>query len=196
MLQKLTALQNTILALKELAQASATTHAGFIAESHGVVAEAQAQLDAFGDFSAQQARVEALQGRVHDGRDRITALGARVDSVRRRVERWERADREWQERTRRRLKIVWGFVMVLGALLAALYWGAGAFVDDLPAVEVGDVARRIGEEVARVGAGAGVGVGKAGDDDDGGNGTAPALDFGDGGAGAAGEEVFRALDEL
>lgn len=190
MLQKLTALQNTILALKELAQASAATNAGFITESHEVLAEAQAQLDAFGDFSAQQARVEALQGRVRGGRDRIAALGGRVDAVRRRVERWERADREWQERTRRRLKIVWGVVMVLGALLAALYWGARTF-DDAPADTVRGVARGVGEEVVRLGAN----LGKAGDDD-GGNGSAPALDFRNGGAGRAGDDALRALDEL
>lgn len=155
-----------------------------------MLAEAQAQLDAFGDFSAQQARVEALQSRVHGGRERIAALGDRVDAVRRRVERWERADREWQERTRRRLKIVWGVVMALGCLLAVLYWGARAY-----ALEVEGVAREVGEEVRRVGEGwgrAGNGAGNGA-----GNDSAPALDFSqDGRAGKAGDEALRALDEL
>lgn len=193
MLQKLTALQNTILALRDLAQASATTNAGFIAESHDVLSEAQAQLDALGDFSAQQERVEALQARVQGGRERIAALGGRVDAVRRRVERWERADREWQERTRRRLKIIWAVVMGAGCVLLVLYWGARIYA---PGAGAGEVARGIGEGLGRAGLGGGGRTGDGGDGD-GGNGSAPVLDLGrDGGAAKPGDDVLRALDEL
>lgn len=204
-LQKLTALQNTILALEDLAHASTATNNGFIAESQSVIAEAQAQLDAFGDFSEQQARVQALQDRVHGGRERIAALSARVDVVRQRVETWERADREWQEKTRRRLKIVWGFVMGLALALAVLYWGARAYA---PEIEV--VARELKEEalVAKMRLehkAGGVGLGKAGcgdrdGDGDGageGNGSVPVLVFSrDEGAERAGDEALRAFDEL
>lgn len=199
-LQKLTALQNTILALQDLARASTSTNAGFIAESRAVVAEAQAQLDAFGDFTAPQARVEALQARVQGGRRRIAALSGRVDVVRRRVERWERADREWQERTRRRLKIVWGVALGVGVVLLLLYGGVRAYAPEVR-VEVA-VAEGVAGLPARVTEAAAAGLrrpGKGGADGDGAgrNGSAPALDLDrERKADAAGDEALRALDEL
>lgn len=193
-LEKLTTLQNTIVALKDLAQASTLTNDGFIAESQAVVTEAQAQLDSFGDFSEQQARVQALQERVHGGRERIAALSARVDVVRERVEKWERADREWQERTRRRLKIMWGVLFGLGLLILVLSWGARLY-----APEIGEVVGELQHEalVAKtklenkaVGVGLGKAEGKANNSID--------LDFSRGGKAEpnAGDEALRALDEL
>jgi hypothetical protein len=42
--------------------------------------------------------------------------------VRERVEGWERADREWQDRTRRRLKVVWSimFAVAVAVIMACL----------------------------------------------------------------------------
>lgn len=130
-LEKLSSLQNTVVALKELASASASMNEGFTAESESVLAEAQAQLDAFGQFDEQQARVQALQDRVHGGRERITALSGRVDIVRQKVERWERADYLWQNKTRRRIKIVWGMLLGIVLLLVLLYAGARAYAPEL-----------------------------------------------------------------
>lgn len=125
LLQKITALQNTLAALRDLARASCTTNDGFITEAQSVLAGAQSQLDVFGDFSEQEERVRALQDRVHGGRERLAALSQRVDLVRHKVEKWEQADRDWQQRTRRRLKIVWGVVMGVVLVLAALMiWGS------------------------------------------------------------------------
>ncbi|KAL1864484.1 hypothetical protein Daus18300_007716 [Diaporthe australafricana] len=130
-LEKLTSLQNTVVALKELASASASMNQGFTAESESVLAEAQSQLDAFGQFDEQQARVQAIQDRVHGGRERISALSERVDIVRQKVEQWERADFLWQNKTRRRIKIVWGVVLGLVLLLLLLYIGARAYAPEL-----------------------------------------------------------------
>lgn len=104
---------------------------GFTAESESVLAEAQSQLDAFGQFHEQQARVQALQDRVHSGRERISALSERVDIARQKVEQWERADFLWQNKTRRRIKIVWGVVLGLVLLLLLLYIGARAYAPEL-----------------------------------------------------------------
>lgn len=193
-LEKLTTLQNTIVALKNLAQASTTTNDGFIAESQAVITDAQAQLDGFGDFTEQQRRVQALQDRVHGGRERIAALSARVDVVRQRVEKWERADREWQERTRRRLKIMWGVLFGMGLVILVLSWGARAYGPEIGAV-VGElqqealVAKTKLEDRA-----VGVGLGRAESKDNG----SMDLDFSRGGKAkqTAGDEVLRALDEL
>ncbi|KAJ4422810.1 hypothetical protein N0V82_002589 [Gnomoniopsis sp. IMI 355080] len=193
-LEKLTTLQNTIVALKDLAQASTTTNEGFVAESQAVITEAQAQLDGFGDFTEQQRRVQALQDRVLGGRERIAALSARVDVVRQRVEKWERADREWQERTRRRLKIMWGVLFGLGLIVLVLSWGARVYGPDIGEV-VGELQHdalvaktKLENRVTEVG------LGKA---DSKGNDSIK-LNFSGGGTAeqSTGDEVLRALDEL
>lgn len=200
-LQKLTTLQNTMVALRDLAQASKATSAGFIAESHSVLFATQAQLDAFGDFSEQQERVQALQDRVHGGRERIATLSQRVDIVKQRVERWERADREWQERTRRKLKIIWGVVLGSGLVILVLYLGARAYAPEIEGV-VEELKEDV--EVAKTPLGhsaVGVGLGKTTNGDgDGENKSLPELDFLSRGrdreAEMAGDDVIRALDEL
>ncbi|KUI66024.1 hypothetical protein VM1G_01581 [Cytospora mali] len=140
-LEKLSSLRKTIVALKDLAAASASTSDGFMTDSQSVLSEAQAQLDAFGQFDEQEKRVQALQDRVHGGRERIEALSTRVDAVRQKVESWERADREWQERTRRRLKTIWGVVLGLALVLLLLYIGAMAYGPN-----VGEVAEELKED--------------------------------------------------
>lgn len=192
-LQKLTALQNTILALKELSEASAATSAGFSAEAQSVLAEAQSQLDALGDFSEQQDRVQALQDRVHGGRERIAALSERVDVVRRRVEKWERADREWQGRTRRKLKIVWGVVLGLGLLFLLLYWGAHFY-----ALEIDGAVGGLKEGAVTVKTGLATGSSQA-QRRDRENDSVPVLNFHhdrDREVEVAMEEAMRAFDEL
>ncbi|CAN8098906.1 unnamed protein product [Discula destructiva] len=194
-LEKLTTLQNTIVALKDLAHASATTNNDFVAEAHIVLTEAQSQLDGFGDFAEQQARVQALQDRVHGGRERIAALSARVDVVRQRVEKWERADREWQETTRRRLKIMWGVLLGVGLVLLLLYWGARAYAPEIDGV-MGELQQdallaRMKLEGKAADVGLDMAVGKE-------NGSLPSVNLGRGGRAAhgAGQEALRALDEL
>jgi len=122
--EKLDALQRTIIALRELASLSQRMHHAFNVEAEGLVTDISSQLDAFGQFEDQQKRIEKLQGRIHAGRDKIGLLSKRVDVVRERIENWERADKEWQERTRRRLKAVWVITSVLLFLMLLLYLSA------------------------------------------------------------------------
>lgn len=189
-LEKLTTLRKTIAALKELASASASTSDGFVKESQSALSEAQAQLDAFGRFNEQEKRVHALQDRVQGGRERIEALSTRVDVVRRKVERWERADREWQERTRRRLKTVWGVVLGLALVLLVLYVGAMSYEADM-----GDAAGDLKEDAmmakARLESG---GEGILGAAHGGERVVAPGISSD--GAAEVLDEALRALDEL
>ncbi|KAK3336794.1 hypothetical protein B0T19DRAFT_454315 [Cercophora scortea] len=123
-LEKLGALQSTILGLKELAVLSQEMNQSFGSEAADLAADMHAQLDAFGQFETQQRRIETLQDRVHVGREKIRALSERVDVVRERIEGWERADREWQERTRRRLRVVWLLTVVVVVFVVILVVGA------------------------------------------------------------------------
>ncbi|KAI1764783.1 hypothetical protein GGR53DRAFT_492568 [Hypoxylon sp. FL1150] len=106
-LEKLNMLQGTITDLKELAGMSQELEDNFKAESQGLVNELEQQIDSFGQFDDQQKRILELRGRIHAGRDKVDTLSRRVDVVRERIEGWERADMEWQERTRKRLKTIW-----------------------------------------------------------------------------------------
>lgn len=118
MLEKLCVLQSTILALKEVAVASQDMTSQFTTEADELVSDVSSQLDTFGQFEDHQKRIEQLQDRVYVGRDRIKSLSERVDLVRERIESWERADHEWQERTRRRLKAFW--VLTSGVIFLVL----------------------------------------------------------------------------
>ncbi|OHE98880.1 hypothetical protein CORC01_05776 [Colletotrichum orchidophilum] len=123
-LEKKSMLQNTISAIRELAVASRQMTGEFVSEADEMARDVAGQLDTFGQFGEQESRIEALQGRIESGRTRIAGLSGRVDLVRRRIEGWERADREWQEKTRKRLRAVWIVTSLVFALLILLFVGA------------------------------------------------------------------------
>ncbi|KAK0751541.1 hypothetical protein B0T18DRAFT_362078 [Schizothecium vesticola] len=122
--EKLGTLQSTILALKELVGLSDQMNHVFNADAKELTTDISSQLDAFGQFEDQQRRIEKLQGRILTGRDKIRVLSKRVDLVMDRIENWERADREWQERTRKRLKAVWVVTSIVLFCLLFLFLGA------------------------------------------------------------------------
>jgi hypothetical protein len=119
-LEKTSALQNTIAALKDLAETSHEIYEDFEKDSQGLESEVLTQLSSLGQFNEQQDKIDSLQGRITTGRERIQALTKRVDVVRTRVEGWEKADRHWQEKTRKRLRIIWSVMSVIVTLLVAL----------------------------------------------------------------------------
>lgn len=123
-LEKKSMLHNTISAIKELAVASHRLAGDFEREAEDMARDVEGQLATLGQFNEQEQRIEALQGRIEKGRTRIQGLGERVDLVRRRIEGWERADREWQEKTRKRLRIVWIVMSVVFAILILIFIGA------------------------------------------------------------------------
>ena len=117
-------LQSTVLAIKELAGISKQMDTEFQSEANGVVADVNSQLGSFGNFEQHQDRIEALQERILRGRDKIKSLSQRVDVVGDRIDGWEKADKEWQERTRKRLKIIWFLVMFVLAAIFLLFFFA------------------------------------------------------------------------
>ncbi|KAK8048916.1 hypothetical protein PG994_010646 [Apiospora phragmitis] len=125
-LEKLSTLQSTLVAMKELACMSQETNEVFKKDAQDLVTEVETQLDSFGQFDEQEERIEALKGRILLGRQKVQSLSERMDRVHARVENWEKADKDWQERTRKRLRVVWIITsivlfLVVGVLLAAQY---------------------------------------------------------------------------
>jgi hypothetical protein len=119
-LEKLSILQSTISSLKELANMTRALKTDFKAESKAVVSDVTAQLDTFSGFSEQEKRIGELQERIKKGREKIKVLAGRVDVVKERVEGWERAEGAWQDKTRRRLRIMWILMTIVAAMLLAL----------------------------------------------------------------------------
>ncbi|RYO97903.1 hypothetical protein DL765_011028 [Monosporascus sp. GIB2] len=123
-LERLGMLQSTIMAFKELADDSQELNKVFKAEYGEIAADIGSQLDGFGQFDDQQQRIESLQERVRASREKVRDLGERVDVVQKRIEGWERADKAWQEKTRRRLKVIWLIMSTLLFNLILLSVGA------------------------------------------------------------------------
>lgn len=128
-LEKMSTLQNTVVALKDLAENSHDICETFDKETRDLENDIIRQLSTAGHFEEQQRRISSLQSRLRKGRGQIDGLAARVDTVRQRVERWERADREWQEKTRKRLKIIWSVMSVILLAVLALVIGINYATD-------------------------------------------------------------------
>ncbi|KAI0194551.1 hypothetical protein F4808DRAFT_336986 [Astrocystis sublimbata] len=122
--ERLGSLQNTIEAMKELAAMSQGINDRFASESRTLVDEIESQLSVYDQSTDQKKRVQELQARIHAGRDKVNSLSMRVDAVSARIEGWERADKEWQEKTRRRLKAIWIVISVAVLVLMFLLFGA------------------------------------------------------------------------
>lgn len=122
-MEKTSALQNTVTALKDLAEASREIYQTFEKDSGDLEKDITSQIDGLGSFQEQESKIDSLQGRIRSGRTKIQTLSGRVDNVRNRVEAWERADKEWQERTRRRLTVLWTAMLALILAIVLLYVG-------------------------------------------------------------------------
>ena len=119
-LEKLSTLQSTIASMREIATLTRQLHTDFKTESEEVVGEITTQIAGFAGFEEQQQRIVTLQERVWKGRERIKGLGGRVDVVKERVDSWEMAEGEWQEKTRKRLRILWIVMSVCAVAFLAL----------------------------------------------------------------------------
>ncbi|EQK98387.1 hypothetical protein OCS_05900 [Ophiocordyceps sinensis CO18] len=102
-LEKMSTLQNTVTAMKGLAEGLRDLCDGFDNDSRALESDTVSQLAALGRFEEHESKISSLQDRVRQGRARMQSLTDRVDVVRERIEGWERADRDWQGKTRKRL---------------------------------------------------------------------------------------------
>jgi hypothetical protein len=143
-LEKVSILQTAITSLKELATMARQLNKEFKTESEEVTGEFQTQLDTFDDFEEQQKKVAYLAGRVNQGRDKIKELSGRVELVRQRVTSWELAEQEWQENTRKRLRILW---ILMGIIMAALVAVMIIPKTQVPAVTNGTLAGLLPENI-------------------------------------------------
>ncbi|APA05807.1 hypothetical protein sscle_01g005770 [Sclerotinia sclerotiorum 1980 UF-70] len=119
-LEKLGDLHRTIGSLKELAAMTRQLNEDFNTEGEELVEESRAQLEGFEEFEAQEQKITALEKRVKEGRNTIDILSGRVDIVRKRVKGWEKAEQEWQDKTRKRLKMMWILMSICATILLSI----------------------------------------------------------------------------
>ncbi|KAF7885076.1 hypothetical protein EAF00_010894 [Botryotinia globosa] len=119
-LEKLGDLHKTIGSLKELAAMARQLNEDFSTEGEELVQESRAQLEGFEEFEAQEQKIRALEKRVQEGRNTVTTLSGRVDAVRKRVKGWEQAEEEWQDKTRKRLKMMWILMSICATILLSI----------------------------------------------------------------------------
>ncbi|KAK2591838.1 hypothetical protein QQS21_010477 [Conoideocrella luteorostrata] len=122
-LERMSTLQHTVMALKDLAHNSHDTCETFDKDSRDLESDIIRQLSAAGHFEGQQRRMSTLRKRIYAARDTISTLALRVDVVQKRVERWEQADKRWQEKTRKRLKIIWSVGTIVALIVVAFVIG-------------------------------------------------------------------------
>lgn len=109
--------------LKDLAGTSQEICNHFDKESRSLENDVVTQLGSLGHFQGRQNQISALQARVDSGRKNMVTLEARLQKVQKRIEKWEQADRQWQEKTRKRLKIIWSAMSAMFIVLLILVWG-------------------------------------------------------------------------
>ncbi|KFY21797.1 hypothetical protein V493_07103 [Pseudogymnoascus sp. VKM F-4281 (FW-2241)] len=119
-LEKLSVLQASIASLKELSLIARQLNEDFDEDSQAVAREIQEQINAFGDFQAPQTKIEALQARIKSGREKVNRLGARVEVIRKRAEGWAKVEDQWQEKTRKRIKLFWALSAITLVALVGL----------------------------------------------------------------------------
>ncbi|KAH8593641.1 hypothetical protein B0O99DRAFT_653169 [Bisporella sp. PMI_857] len=119
-LEKLSTIQSTIASMKELATLTKQLNDDFVQESEEVIEEVETSLDGFEGFEKQQKRIGDLAARVKAGRNKIKVLVSRVEVVREKINTWEKMEVEWQESTRKRLRILWIVIAVTGLLITGV----------------------------------------------------------------------------
>lgn len=100
-LEKLSALRQTIGSLQELCALTKQLHSTFDSDTAELTDDIKGQFEAFSNFSSQEKLIDELESRIQAGKTKADALAKRLDSARRRVEAREKVEREWETRTNR-----------------------------------------------------------------------------------------------
>lgn len=130
LLEHISALHTLISSFATLSSATSQHHVHFSDSTSSLADTFNAQISGFDKtFGAQAERIGALETRLQEGRTRVGKLGQRLESVRARVEGWERGETEWQGRARRRLRMLWAgsgaLLAIFVVLLLVRHWPRG-----------------------------------------------------------------------
>lgn len=134
LLEKITALNATIASFQELSDSASTLLGDFERETAGLDQDIRRQINDLKGFEPQLNKADVLEVRMRAGRQRVEALGKRLETFRHEIDGWEQRETEWQTRTSRRLRIFWavitGCVVVLALALVLQNWPLRSPVGD------------------------------------------------------------------
>ena len=97
LLEKLSGLRGTIGNLQELAGLTKRLHEQFREDAGELTGDLRKQIEAFGGFKAQQVKIEAIDGRMKESREKADRLSERLERARERVSALEVREKEWQD---------------------------------------------------------------------------------------------------
>ena len=110
----------------------------------------RSRIDVFNaGFESEEKTIEGLEGRVRVQRVKAAKLGERLEEVRRRVKGWERMEGEWQAKTSRRLRILWGALLSVAILLLVLHYRPGHLLDSQSSLDHHNTLPVEGKSVAK-----------------------------------------------
>lgn len=136
LLEKLTAVTSSIASFQELATHTADLYADFERETTGLDQEIRRQLGQLDEFQPQIRKIESLETRMKDGKQKAEALGSRLDKMRGEIDGWEKREVEWHARVGRRLRIFWAVVgsavLVLVVAMVIQSFSSGAVTQTSP----------------------------------------------------------------
>ncbi|CRG89899.1 hypothetical protein PISL3812_06938 [Talaromyces islandicus] len=121
LLERVSTLYSTIRAFQDLVDSSSTLQDDFERDNANLEQDFRRQLGEFKQFCPQIDRIDVLEKRMSAGRNKMEALGKRLDSVRQEIEGWERRENEWQARVSRRLRIFWAIIITATVLVVIAY---------------------------------------------------------------------------
>ncbi|KAI9889145.1 MAG: hypothetical protein M1814_005736 [Vezdaea aestivalis] len=119
-LEKASILRSTVSSLQELSTRTYTLHHDFKDDADELVRDVTDQIDTVSATEDSQARIDELEQRIQAGRTKVIALGQRLEAVRQNVEHWEQQEQEWQAKTSRRLRMLWGGALTCVFVFVAL----------------------------------------------------------------------------
>ncbi|KAI9885530.1 MAG: hypothetical protein M1823_002669 [Watsoniomyces obsoletus] len=106
-LETLSKLQGTIVSLQGVSRGTEDLRKQSEVETHDVESETETHLAELKGFNDHRSKIEGLGGKVKAGREKVVDLSTRLEKLRDMVEEWERKEKEWQVKVRRRLRILW-----------------------------------------------------------------------------------------
>jgi hypothetical protein len=114
-------LYSTIRTFQDLVDSNSTLQGDFERDNANLEQDFRKQLGEFKEFRPQIDRIDVLEKRMSAGRNKMEALGKRLDSVRQEIEGWERRENEWQARVSRRLRIFWAIIFTATVFVVIAY---------------------------------------------------------------------------
>ncbi|KAL6711936.1 hypothetical protein ACN47E_002979 [Coniothyrium glycines] len=119
-LEKLSVLRQTIGTLQELSGLTKELQENFESDTRDLIEDVSGQVEGFDDFNTQQEHVRSLEQRINAGKQKADALKMRLARAKDRVDARAKAEAEWQATNTHRLRIFWGILGSIAALIFAL----------------------------------------------------------------------------